>query len=481
MTEPDGHLRAYARLIVSLLDDCVVYRGHAPEIFLWSARRTAEALCLMILSHREGRSVSGRRQDATLAKLIEQVAKDDSAILSIFTLVRELSNIGVHVSGPSREKFERLERLGPEALVQVVTWAFTESPAAAELQALPEWPQVLDRLQRLKQPPLSSKPLALQVEELRKERAELNEQMAHLQADLVGLEGQRARLLGENDQLQGAVAAERTEVGRHKRRALQTGFFGTGAGFGMGLFIGLCAPVGLWAAGALPERGRSTALTADPPVAEVAPLAAAPAPAPTPPPAPSCPAGMELVPEGLVHLGQPIGGRTDWPPARPAKLDPEVVPAFCVDTRPVRWRELAHLPRPSDCNRPEEGGGDDDPGGCRTQQEAEAFCVDREARLPTILEWERLKRLQKRREIPWLETGIYREWVNDSFPPAVFNRPDDARPQKYAHLFREPLETTSKLRDEGDVLWSWNAAAADKRLHNLGFRCAVALSAVRGG
>jgi hypothetical protein len=157
------------------------------------------------------------------------------------------------------------------------------------------------------------------------------------------------------------------------------------------------------------------------------------------------------------------------------------VPAFCVDTRPVRWRELAHLPRPSDCNRPEEGGGDDDPGGCRTQQEAEAFCVDREARLPTILEWERLKRLQKRREIPWLETGIYREWVNDSFPPAVFNRPDDARPQKYAHLFREPLETTSKLRDEGDVLWSWNAAAADKRLHNLGFRCAVALSAVRGG
>ncbi len=133
-TPPDPKLveglAGYTERLYALLRACLRYQRSDPEAFLWNARRALEVICLLALSaHR--RTVWQAGPSDGLAALLEQVKREklvDSTNMNRLEMLRNHSNLGVHIRGPEQEDFSEACRDFQHLLPKVVLWLFRESP-----------------------------------------------------------------------------------------------------------------------------------------------------------------------------------------------------------------------------------------------------------------------------------------------------------------------------------------------------------------
>lgn len=260
---------------------------------------------------------------------------------------------------------------------------------------------------------------------------------------------------------------------------------------GRGWLVLLCFAAGLVSAGGVGlaweaasgavDRGSwsaSSAATgplAAPPAVRVE--AAVPAAAPAPAAAtPTCPAGTVWVAPRTVRLGQPEPERKDWPRARSARIAPLEVAGFCVQERPVTRAEFRRWVGSKDvrveCDWRSQGE-EGEPVVCVDHQRARDYCGDalQDGRLASIAEWESLLREDR----AFARDARVNEWAEDTFPPAVLNRPPERcdGPDCGGGMWRAELRSPEEVDPDGHLLNSWNRRAAGSGLETLGFRCAT--------
>lgn len=475
-------IRAYGERVEQFLEYCVTYQRHDPDVFLWNARRIAEASCKIVLL-----AVTGRvdpNPEAKLESLISEARAKGGLDDVEFTALKNIqgsSNHGVHVRTHDPEKYLKLVGFVKQPLADLVSWLYTRSAAHLWLTRPDNLDEQIARLVaggRSERAPL---------DELRHQDAELT----RLRAEAHRLSRERDALTGERDRLADLLQAARNTLKDSEslwiaeRRGLEhrmqelaalparsqrhSALLGLG-GLGLGLGLASCVGLGLFGFADLGMSGGLAGASAE---IAVHPPGAAPAAVVGEAPL-RCPSGMVLIPAVTLQLGQPVGGRTKWPRASPESLDPIAVEAFCFDVDPLRWFEVpepvAGGVRASRCAK---AAGEVQPvgwAGCHSRAQAEEVCGKREpvARLPSIAEWEAVARAEAAVNIP---KGRFWEWAQDEFPPHIFNRRGAA--ERDQGMFRQPLPTQSAaLSPVGNVLYSWNQHDVDDGVNVLGFRCA---------
>ena len=433
-TPPDPKLveglAAYTERLYALLQACVRYQRDDPDAFLWNARRALEVICLLALSAHK-RTVWRAGPADGLGALLDQVKREklvDSTNMNRLELLRNHSNLGVHIRGPDQEDFSDACSDFQHMLPKVVIWLFRESPVQDAL--LPDeglW-RVLYEIEAGGGVPVVEEP------------------------DPVPLAAVPP------PPVQAPPALEQPPPRRRWPLALVALLLG---GLGGAALTGWLQREAWRPLFTLAARSPSApvpqaqALVAEP----VAPAAAAP---------PTCPDGMTRVDRGLPQIGQP--DRPTWPPPRSRKLLPVEVPAFCLDSKPRAPADLAVWSGEAvRAAQPCKGKPPKDRATCISRDEAAAYCAEvvPGGRLPTLLEWEQLSRSPQADTLRYLNL---REWIADNFPPAALNRRAADDRSIDVGMFRKGLE--GKVSPTDNVLHSWNQQDANNRWANLGFRCA---------
>lgn len=453
---------AYVERLDELLLSCAENQRHDPEVFLWNARRALEAMCHVLLTaHAElnkGKKpeIDERSLDQMIKELVRAGVLDDQPETR-FDAVRKHTNLGVHIRQPAREDYPAAVADVAHILPGLVDWLFGESVAA----------------------PFLTRPATLATQAIRGggyENLPPREAVRHAALETASALGRAAAAEAERDAARRAVAAAQTSMWRRVRLYLATamvvGMFSFAAGLtahpvlGTALRSSFVATAGGPGAAAAPDEG---APGKDAPVDAAlvaAPVSTAPG---------TCPAGTLLVPalDGL-RLGQPVGGRANWPkPSR--KVLPRVsVPAFCLAPTPVRREDFgawASSPAPSAQCGWDTPARDGSPWTtCLTRAEAEAYCAEAlpGGQLPSLLEWESARRASP--------AGLQlpeHEWTRERFPTAALALVDRTWSRGDAMwvgpLKRQPDEAV------GNVLLSWNQQDPEMRHPERTFRCAAAL------
>lgn len=423
----------YAVRLGELVDRCAEESRRDPETFLWNARRVLEVICHILQSVHKDEVSRDEGEAGNLEKRIQELRRAglvERELATSLNAIRDYTNQGVHIRGPEKENYPLARKHVREQLPDVVDWLFDLSRAAHYL----ERPERLDAaLLLLREPSRSADP-----QEAGRERT--------------GEQGPPPEVTAQT------VPAAPPSRARPPRRASWP------------RRLGLAFLLAVVCAGGLRYAGRPTA---NPAAAETSP-AAAPTRAevvlaPAAPALPSlrCPEGMVLLPETLLRLGPPEGGRTGWPTARTLVNTVRVGPS-CLDAKARSWARFAEWGGPvgssKDCDwRLQDREG---PVVCLTRAEAGAYCEAKGLRLARIAEWELL---QRHPELG-AEPDRVREWVEDAFPPEDLGYAPDPGLQARFGLFRDKLAgATSNERAPRN---SWNRQELGNRYKNLGFRCA---------
>jgi hypothetical protein len=452
---------------VCRLEECIAsctYHGRMePEIFLWQARRTAEAICLILLTVRERKviknpwSLEGNRgrkdgpAHTSLATLIEDLARNDmldEEEKQGLETIRANSNPGVHLIRPDRPDYPVYVGAVMGVLPMLVHRLFSKSRAAPHLRLSAELRSNLETLAK---------------------KAEGNPSLV---SQIRTLEKERVEFFGEIARLKSEIEVERTRP----RASPGRGCLGLAAPLAAGLLLGATLGVlaqALFTTLSSPSSPSGPAVNVAP---TPEPVEQAPSPPPVPPPAltapPSCPEGMIEIAASTIRIGQPQ--RKTWPKPTRTRLAPVEVPAFCIDAGPRPWASLDDretLSRASTpCGDKPRDRRSSAPAVCVDRPEADATCRAEhpKARLPGIAEWEALRRSERWREF---SISLPREWVADRFPPTIF--PREASPSADGDgMFRD----RSFEPEDFKPAWSWNRQDPTKRWENLGFRCMIPFS-----
>jgi formylglycine-generating enzyme required for sulfatase activity len=527
-----AEIEHYLEILEDALDECAYERSNAetgsPEAFLWHARRCLEAMVLA-LSHapveptrqkaleEARRSNDGQPSIDALRRACKAANLTDRTIENLFQTLQSVGNIGVHVKGPGSEPKKHDLRSARSTLFIGIEWLFKTSPIQRDIprrisDALASLESDIPRPSRVQQ--------AIQAHEMRLAQQEELRQDFELRLRQTETESQILR--ERNQSLASSLAAQRRdlEAARAERRhpaaagaaqpVLSRLFFvGVFLALGTGAALGAGAATWLGSSRSTRVEPLVTAMSSASVAASIEPssraqgdraraddldaharraanalldrgAASAPADdtATLPAAQPTCPEGMTLLPAESLALGQPIGGRQDWPPASTRRLAPLEVAAFCVDRAPVSrasldaWRLAARRAPASRCSGTERP---DAPADCVSDEDANAYCAERSARLPRIAEWERIARADLLPTAP----GLPEEWVSDTFPPAVFGRHGcSAHSARCNHrMIRGERLPAQRLPREPNVRYSWNAPNPQALVRPaLGFRCAAAPS-----
>lgn len=428
----------YTERLSELLESCAVHQDADPEVFLWNARRALEAICLILMTAYRGkvaRLTDERAGDGALYSLIKELTQ--RGVLSRedntrFNMARSHSNLGVHIRQPEREDYRKARDDLGHMLPGLVDWLFEESVAAAHLA---RDPRIINALADIR-------------EGGRRERPAVT--MAPEQA-LPAPTPPPSQRSGNSRLLLGMLGAAGTMV----LAATGLSLADRDAPF---------APEPELAAVQL--EGAMAASQAAPAQAAADPAAAVPAP--------TCPQGMVLVGATIIWIGQPEGGRADWPEPRSERLLPQEIDAFCIDQAARTWAEFQAWQgsaRVFDdaCDWRTTASGPSAPVSCVTRDEAAAHCTDTASggQLPSLLQWEAVARLPEPHRIV---RDIRREWIADDFPAEVFDRVPPTEGQPREGMFRGEL--LDSVEPAGNVLLSWSRQPLDNRWRNLGFRCA---------
>lgn len=457
MSEKD-EVRGLAESLVRYLELCADHRRGDPEIFLWNARRSTEAMlmiwCLVNggkLEGPESRTIEGVRK-----QLKERKVEPPENTLRQVTTAQSMGNGGTHACVFDAASAAELVETTAPALCSVARWwvsapAIHERLPVARVSALVK--EILDR----SRPALPTR--------ADWERAEAGRR--HAEERVVVLEGElqveQRRLTPAPDvrQDRGAMVRVGTLVAA---LCLPTGL---ALGVGLGLVAGEGggpSPAGLMAQTAppAPPASAATMVVAEEPAVKAA----------------ACPAGMVAFAEREVQIGQP-SKRKGWPAPRPREIDRKRVAAFCLDAAPtrdtaLRERSSTYRSLSSDCTKVGwRGPTDAGAATCVTRTEARADCEARGLRLPSLLEWEVVARDSQRAA---LDRRLEGEWIDDAFPLAVLNLPAAGWTRGEGayrrRLLEEPL-AKGQISAEGDVLFSWNQGEVSARINQVGFRCAT--------
>lgn len=384
-----------------------------------------------------------------------------------FDLARSHTNLGVHIQQPEREDYAAAVGDTAHVLPGLLEWLYDESIARPYLRDRDKLPIDIIRKGGREGPSLKDAATA----------ARAHQRQAELTA---------GALRAELEDRERALRARETRWWRWLGRLA----FASATCFALGLCTGLVGTelVPDELSGALADALEPvTPSTAAPGTAPVAPAAGAalaevspPAsPEPEVPPTvtsgPTCPPGMLLIPAiAGMRLGQPVGGRKNWPRPTGSRLDPEDVPAFCLDPRPrdrssvlLSDYDAAAVAR---CERHIEPTDRPRERTCLSRDEAEHVCARAVpgGHLPGVLEWESAARAR----IVGLDLPEH-EWSGERFPPAVFNRIDPNWSMGDGMWVGRLPEARQPATTEGVVLLAWNQQAPSNRHVERAFRCAA--------
>jgi formylglycine-generating enzyme required for sulfatase activity len=175
-----------------------------------------------------------------------------------------------------------------------------------------------------------------------------------------------------------------------------------------------------------------------------------------------------------MRLGQPVGGRRNWPSAAREGLDPVDVQAFCLDAQP-RSRasvepEAYDTAGVSQCERFLLARDKPAERTCLDRDEAERICATTTpgGHLPTLVEWESAARAHAGDLA--LPT---QEWAGERFPPAVLRRVDPAWDRGDGMWVGQLSPDRAPADPEASLLLAWNQQAPGNRKVERGFRCAA--------
>lgn len=438
------HIKHYEERFVAHLDACALSRSAGdPEPFLLNARKALEAG--VYIAHIR---VFNKTPDASLEDLVKGLVGHrslDKKIEPFFLLIRTLTNPAAHVIPPNKSVSAEDVFEVAGALPKVARWFLKnvsdpvlKNRVEAALAAIGD---------RSLTPP--DAPAVLELVVVQNKLAEQSETLGHFRAWIVV-----AAVVGA---LGGVTIASAVTSARSSRPVELAS-----------------ASAGHATSSQLVDTGHDGSVDREDggsPTASASPIPLEPAAPPT------CPRGMGLVAAGPVEIGQPIGGRRDWPLPTPRRIAPIEVATFCIHRLEVpqqeldSWRLANEKTVPSGCAAPRDPNF---PAVCVADDEAARYCADRGWSLPSIAEWERVARIGGVRSAPGTS-----EWVEDAFPPAVFHRAGCGRfPDRCGHrMVRAGRIDDDKLPAEPRVLFSWNAPNPQVMIRrDVGFRCVSRLS-----
>lgn len=471
-------VRDYEQRIRELLESCADHQRHDPEVFLWNARRALEAMCHLLLTvHRTKPSrVEKATNETSLDGMIRQLKHEgvlDREQGPRFDLARSHTNLGVHIQQPEREDYAAAVADTAHILPGLLEWLYEDSIATPYLRGREGLPVEVIREGGREGPSLKDAATVARTEQ----------QVAELTASAL-----RAQL-GEKER---ALRARETRWWRWLWRMT----LASATCFALGLCLGSTGmgvvPDGWFeaVADASPVASPSDPVASQPPaVPVVAPVAGSGTPASTAvlsvagaaldttapvAPATTCATGMVLVPAiADMRLGQPVGGRKNWPPPARRTLDPMDVPAFCLDARP-RGRsgvepDQYDAAAVAQCEKNAAERSKD--RTCLSRDEAERTCAAAApgGHLPTVAEWESAARAK----VDGLLLPEH-EWVGERFPPAVFLRSDPEWSMGDGMWVGRIPKGREPESPNGAVLLAWNQQAPTNRHVERTFRCAVA-------
>jgi hypothetical protein len=507
IADPREAIERYTQRLEELLKHCnFALDANALDAFLWNARRALEVICRLLLTASEKRVSRGTQGLDELLNDLKRAKLLDEKTAAHCATIQNYSNLGVHIRGPEREHYREAADLARIALPAVVRYVIDASIVHGQLNNTLDILRASERV-RVHRIEGAATPSPFGVPSpTATTDAPITEDSQGYTAtqttDGTGTTQVRTRAGGSDSDT--TAITEATDSGdpqggllvtdptvpkaapARRRNALLIG--GT---------VAVAAFVGVWlvlttydarpTVDATPAPEAAVAVVAPPPVAEsereaereIEPRIEPP----PPPPAPTCPPGMTLIPASTITIGQPIGGRKNWPQPKPATIAPIDVPAFCVQPAPVTFTEWRAWPRhdeatlKSDCkwgvaNAPKAPGS---PVHCVGRAAAVAYCAEQlpGGHLPSIAEWEALARSEAKN---LGQSAAKFEWAGDQFPPAVFNRRAEPCREAFCDdgMIKQTLDPKSEVRPVGDVLWSWSTRKKGESHNELTFRCAVA-------
>jgi len=456
------HIAHYEQRFVAHLDGCALWRrAQDPEHFLLHARKALEAAVYAEYVRAFGKAISKSQPplDDLLKELVGKQALNIKNKVHC-DVVRTYTNAAAHVEPPKASASAEDVSRAAQDLPMVVSWFLESRPHLRKpVEA------ILEEIGNETRTPPDAKAAedALELGSARVNLNKLSETLTKTKKRLEELEGKQRSLPSPS--------------GRSGVRIVAAAVIGAVGGAAMGI-----AATFAWSL-RLEEPDHVVALDAALIASESAPLArsvdaedgGSPASSPisAEPAAPlTCPRGMRRVAGGTIEIGQPIGGRQDWPLPAARRIAPIEVPTFCIHRLEVpqeeldAWRRLHERSVPAGCTAPRDP---DFPAVCVADDEAARYCADRGWSLPSIAEWEIVAQMGGVRSAPGTS-----EWVEDTFPPAVFHRERCGRfPDRCGHrMVRAGRIDDDRLPAEPRVLFSWNAPNPQALIRrDLGFRC----------
>jgi formylglycine-generating enzyme required for sulfatase activity len=463
MAEKDEVL-GLAESLVRYLELCADHRKGDPEIFLWNARRSTEAMlmtwCLVNGGKFDG--ASGRTIEGILKQLKERKVEPPENTLRQVTTAQSMGNGGTHACVFDPASAAGLVGTAAPALCAVARW-WVSAPLIKKDLPAPLGARVSELVEEISSGSRQALPTRDELETAERARLEAVAQVSRSEAEL---QIERLRLTPAPVVVQDRGALAR--VG-----ALVAALC-LPAGLAVGVGLGLVIDEG--SLGTEPaSAGLMVQATPPAPPSSAATMVVAEAPAVK---AAGCPEGMVAFAEREIQIGQP-SKRGGWPAPSPKKIDRKRVAAFCLDAAPtreaaLRARSSTYRSLSSDCTKVGwRGPFDTGAATCVTRTEAGADCETRGLRLPSLLEWEVVARDAEQRAA--LDLRLDGEWIHDDFPLAVLNLPAAGWTRGEGAYRRRLLEEAlakKQIQEEGDVLFSWNQGEVSARIDKVGFRCA---------
>lgn len=447
---------------------------------MWNARRALEAVChlLITVQAKSPSSASGSSKEHSLDAMIQRLKKEN--VLgpqqgTRFEMARQHTNLGVHIQHHDKADYSTAVEDTAHVLPGLLEWLYEESIAKSHLGRIDDLPVQLIREGGRDGPSLKD--------------AATEARNAELQMELTA--GALRRALNEKESaLREREARWWTWLRRVAVSSTVTFVAGLCLGGGGVSWLQVAAnggstsrPQGAATARAVePAPDPLSAMTAStdrvPSGASTAVQAPLTGPSPSEPSGPgelTCPVGMTLVPAVAgMHLGQPVGGRTNWPKPSRGPLEPIDVPAFCLDTTP-RFRNAVDATAYDHedvrtCDRFQTGKDVPPERNCLDRDEAEQVCkaAVEDGHLPSLVEWEAAVRANvKGLQAPG------REWTGERFPPAVLHRFDAKWDRGDGMWVGQIPDTRKPGTADHALLLAWNQQPPDNRDPERGFRCAA--------